>query len=141
MRHSREHTVDVVGVVPDDLLDGALLLQIGEGAAGERAVDLQSVDQDGDCDEAVGLDVLGEFLRGGLVEDDGVDGLVLDCLGMIVSEIFSTMFVCVRSLLGREWCSMVSRVGVFSEWSHTLALRPLLLLLLASGCCGRLVYS
>lgn len=73
-----ERTVDVAGVVTDNLLDGALGFEIVQGLAGERAVDLQAVDEDGDGDQAVGLDILVETLLEGLVEDDGVDGLVLD---------------------------------------------------------------
>jgi hypothetical protein len=72
-------TVDVAGVVANNLLDGTLGLEVGEGAAGERAVDLQAIDEDGDGDEAVGLDLLVEALLEGLVKDDGVDGLVLHC--------------------------------------------------------------
>ena len=41
----------------DDLLDKALLFKISERSAGERAVDLQSVDEGGDGDEAVGLHI------------------------------------------------------------------------------------
>jgi len=65
--------------VSDNLLDLASLLEVGEGLAGERAVDLQSVDKDGDSHETVGLDILLETVVGGLVENDGVLGLVLDC--------------------------------------------------------------
>lgn len=64
----------------NDLLDLTLLLEVGEGLAGKRTVDLETVDQSGDGDQAVRLDVLVELLRGGLVEDDGVVGLVLDCI-------------------------------------------------------------
>lgn len=63
----------------NNLLDGTLGLEIGEGAAGERAVDFQAIDEDGDGDETVGLDLLVEALLKGLVKDDGVDGLVLHC--------------------------------------------------------------
>ena len=73
------HTVDVAGVVANNLLDGTLSLEVVQGAAGERAVDLQAIDEDGDGDEAVGLDLLVEALLEGLVKDDGVDGLVLHC--------------------------------------------------------------
>lgn len=59
-------------------LDDTLLLEVGKGLAGERAVDLQTVDEDGNGDEAVGLDILLELLAGVLVENDGVLGLVLD---------------------------------------------------------------
>jgi len=72
-------TVDVAGVVANNLLDGTLSLEVVQGAAGERAVDLQAIDEDGDGDEAVRLDVLVETLLEGLVKDDGVDGLVLHC--------------------------------------------------------------
>lgn len=63
----------------DDLLDLALLLEVGKSPAGERAVDLEAVDKDGDSHQAVGLDILLELVGDGLVEDDGVLGLVLDC--------------------------------------------------------------
>ena len=73
------HTVDLHLAVANNLLDLALLLQIREALPCQRAVDLKSVDQDGDGHEAVGLDILVELLRGRLVQDDGVLGLVLDC--------------------------------------------------------------
>lgn len=63
----------------DDLLDLALLLEVGERLAGERAVDLQPVDERGNGDQTVRLDVLVELVGSGLVEDNGVLGLVLDC--------------------------------------------------------------
>ena len=62
----------------NNLLDCALLLEIGKGLAGERTVDLETVDEGGNSDEAVGLDILVKLVRGGLVEDNGVLGLVLD---------------------------------------------------------------
>lgn len=62
-----------------DLLDLALLLQLVQRLASQRAVDLQPVDQRRDRDEPVGLHVFVEFVRGGFVEDDGVVGFVLDC--------------------------------------------------------------
>lgn len=67
----------------NNLLDGTLGLEVGEGAAGEGAVDLQAIDEDGDGDEAVGLDLLVKTLLEGLVEDDGVDGLVLHCSAIL----------------------------------------------------------
>lgn len=76
---SGRHTPDVQLGVRDDLLDLAVGLELSKSLAGERAVDLQSVDEDGNGDEAVGLDILVETLSKGLVEDDGVLGLVLDC--------------------------------------------------------------
>ena len=72
----------------DDLLDLALLLKLGERTAGEGTVDLQSVDKGGDGDEAVGLNLLLETVRGGLVEDDGVLGLVLDCVCIMSAKLF-----------------------------------------------------
>lgn len=75
----RRRTVDAQLAVPNDLLDLALLLEIRKGFPGERAVDLQPVDQRGDGDEAVGLHVLLELVGGRLVEHHGVVGLVLDC--------------------------------------------------------------
>jgi hypothetical protein len=83
--------------VGNDGLDDAPLLEVSDALAGQRAVDLKTVDEGGDGHKTVGLDILVELVRGGLVEDDGVLGLVLD-----------------------------------------LALRPLLLLLLASSS-GRLI--
>lgn len=62
----------------DDGLDHALLLEISEALASEGTVDLHAVDEGSDGDETVGLDILVELLRGGLVEDDSVLGLVLD---------------------------------------------------------------
>lgn len=72
-------TVDLHLAVSDNLLDLALLLQVLQAPAGERAVDLEPIDEGGDGDQAVGLDVLVELVGSGLVEDDGVLGLILDC--------------------------------------------------------------
>ena len=82
------HTVDVAGVVANNLLDGTLSLEVGEGAAGKGAVDLQTIDEDGNGDEAVRLDVLVETLLEGLVKDDGVDGLVLHCFANLGQRLF-----------------------------------------------------
>lgn len=71
-------TVDVQAAVSNNLLDLTLLFEVSEGLAGQAAVDLQTVDEGSDGDEAVGLNILVELLGGGLVEDDGVLGLVLD---------------------------------------------------------------
>ena len=65
--------------MPNHLLDLSLLLQIIQRLPCKATIDLQSINEGGDCDEAVGLDVLVEFVGGGFVEDDGVVGLVLDC--------------------------------------------------------------
>lgn len=72
-------TVDLQLGVADDLLDASLLLEGGEGLAGEGSVDLETIDEGSDRDQAVRLDILLELVIGGLVEDDGVLGLVLDC--------------------------------------------------------------
>lgn len=75
-------TVDLARVVANHLLDHTLLLEVRQGFPGERAVDFQAVDENGDGDEAVRLDILLELLRGVLVENDGVLGLVLDYMVM-----------------------------------------------------------
>lgn len=62
----------------DNGLDDTPLLEVGEGLASQGAVDLHAVDEGGNSDEAVRLDVLVELLGESLVEDDGVLGLVLD---------------------------------------------------------------
>lgn len=72
------HTVDVHLGVTNNLLDLSLLLKVSKGLAGQAAVDLETVDQSGDSDQTVGLDILVETLSGLLLEDDGVLGLVLD---------------------------------------------------------------
>jgi hypothetical protein len=64
--------------VTNNLLDLAVCLEISERLAGERTVDLQAIDEGGNGDEAVGLDILLELVVGLLVEDDSVVGLVLD---------------------------------------------------------------
>lgn len=63
----------------DDGLDLSLLLKVLEALAGQGAVDLESVDEGGNGDETVRLDVLVQLVGSGLVEDDGVLRLVLDC--------------------------------------------------------------
>ena len=65
--------------MPHNLLDLSLLLQIIQRLARQTAIDLETIDERGDGDEAVGLDVFVEFVGGGFVEDDGVVGFVLDC--------------------------------------------------------------
>lgn len=63
----------------NNLLDLALILEIGKRLPGERAVDLQPVDEGGNGDQTVRLNILLELVVGGLVEDNGVLGLVLNC--------------------------------------------------------------
>lgn len=71
--------------------DHALLLEVGDALAGQRTVDLHAVDEGGNSDEAVGLNVLVELLRSGLVENDGVLGLVLDlALGPLLLLLFTS---------------------------------------------------
>ena len=69
----------------NNLLNLTLLFEVSESPAGQAAVDLKTVDEGSDGDEAVGLDILVELLGSGLVEDDGVLGLVLDCFKKSVS--------------------------------------------------------
>lgn len=72
-------TVDGQLAVADDLLDLAVGLEVLQRLAGERAVDLETIDEGGDGDQAVRLDILVELVGDVLVEDDSVLGLVLDC--------------------------------------------------------------
>ena len=65
--------------MPHHLLDNTFLLQIVQRLPGQAAIDLQPVDEHGDGDEAVGLDVFVQFVRGGFVQDHGVVGFILDC--------------------------------------------------------------
>ena len=59
---ARTHTVDLHLAVRDDGLDLALLLEIRERSPGKRPVDLETVDERGYGDEAVGLDILLELV-------------------------------------------------------------------------------
>lgn len=79
------------------LLNLPLLLQIAQRLAREAAIDLQAVDERGDGYQAVGLHVFVELVGGGFVEDDGVVGLVLDCVSIIWSAV--SFFY----LRGRDW--------------------------------------
>ena len=75
-----KRTVDGQLRVAYDLLDLAVGLEVLEGFPGERTVDLETIDEGGNGDQAVRLDILVELVGDVLVEDDGVLGLVLDCL-------------------------------------------------------------
>jgi len=75
--------------VTDDLLDGTSLFEVLESLAGDRSVDLQTIDEDSDRDQAVGLNILLKALVGLLVENDGVLRLVLDC-----SRVSALCFIC-----------------------------------------------
>ena len=79
LRRRHGPRVDAQLAVSNNLLDLALLLQVIQRLPRQTPVDLQSIDKGGNGDEAVGLDVFVEFVRGGFIEDDGVVGLVLDC--------------------------------------------------------------
>lgn len=108
--------------MPNNQLDQPLLLQVLQALPGERAVDLEPVDEGRDGDEAVGLDILVELVGSGLVKDDGVLGLVLDCrMGM-------------ASVVCSKW--MPIRMAASRQKVLTLALGPLLLLLLRTGSRG-----
>ncbi len=72
------HTVDLHSAVSDHLLDLALLFQVLETRARQRPVNLQSVNESRNCDEAVRLHILVQFVGCDLVENDGMLGLVLD---------------------------------------------------------------
>lgn len=74
-----KRTVDLHLAVCDNSLDLTLLLEILQALACQRTVDLKSVDQGGDGHKSVRLDILVELVGSGLVEEDGVLGLVLDC--------------------------------------------------------------
>ncbi len=60
-----------------DEADQALGSQVGNGSAGERAVDAQSVDEHGRRDELVRRHLLDQAVLGVLVKDNGVVGLFL----------------------------------------------------------------
>jgi len=81
-----KRTVDSALGVPNNLLDNTPGLQIGQRPTGKRSIDLQPVDENGDGDETVGLDILVELVRGGLVEDNSMLGLVLDYIVPINPE-------------------------------------------------------
>jgi hypothetical protein len=62
----------------DHRLDLTLLFEVLQTLPGKGSVDLKSVDEDGNCDKAVGLNIFVELLGGGLVKQNGMLGLVLD---------------------------------------------------------------
>ena len=59
-------------------LDLAIPLQVLDGNPSQRAVDLEPLDEDALRDETEGGDFLNDTVVQGLVERDGVLGLVLD---------------------------------------------------------------
>jgi hypothetical protein len=107
--------------VRDDGLDQASLLKVLQARPGERTVNLQAIDEGGDGDEAVRLNVLVELVGRGLVEHDGMLRLVLDlALGPLHSEIRGQIMV-----------AIISQNAHPASVSHKT---NLLLLLLSSGC-------
>jgi hypothetical protein len=74
-------TVDNLSVVDGKGLDKALSSEFLKSDTGERAVQLETIDQDGLTDELVGRHFLEETFIGRLVQNDHVVGLVLDLLG------------------------------------------------------------
>ncbi len=106
------------------LLNLTLLLQIIQRLACQRTIDLQPVHERGHRDEAIGLHILVELIRGGLIEHDGVVGLVLDCFEGTASVGQDTSL--------DPFVPSAVKVDV----SHTFSFGPLLLLLLATSRCG-----
>ena len=111
-------TVDLHLAVGDNRLDQTLLLQLLDALAGERAVDLQSIDERSDGDETVRLDILVELVGSGLVEQDGVLCLVLN---LALGPLFADKSV--------RYCP--------HNWQNSDRYNYLLLLLLRSSVCGR----
>jgi hypothetical protein len=64
--------------VVDDRLDELLPLEMPDSNASQAAVDFEALDENALADEFEGGDFLQDTVVGGLVEDDGVLGLVLD---------------------------------------------------------------
>ena len=62
----------------NNLFDLSLLLQIVQCLPRQTSIDFQPIDKRGDSNQAVGLDVFVEFVRGGFIEDDRMVGLILD---------------------------------------------------------------
>lgn len=71
-------TVDELSRVVDNSLDLLLSLEVADGNAGQGAVNLETFDEDALADELEGGDFLHDAVEGGLVECDGVLGLILD---------------------------------------------------------------
>ena len=58
--------------------DETLVGELTDGSAGKGAVDAETVNENGGRDELVGGNLLHQLVVGGLVEDDGVVGLILN---------------------------------------------------------------
>lgn len=99
-------TVNAQLAVPNNLLDQTLLLKIRQRLASQRSVNLETINQRGDSDEAVGLHVLGQLVGGSLVKDDSVVCLVLDC-----RKVSSAILLCIVGGVfnDRIWDCSVSR--------------------------------
>ena len=124
----------------DNLLDLALSLEVLEGFPGERTVDLETIDEGGNGDQAVRLDILVELVGDVLVEDDSVLGLVLDYKSISTALASSRCRACRVVRWRRRSLCAVNGERRCECRSRTLALGPLLLLLLASSCC-RCLYT
>ena len=74
----RVRTVDQLRAVVHDPLNGPLLLEMPDSYPGKTAVDLQPLNQDRLRDELEGRNFFQDTVVDDLVEDDGVDCLVLD---------------------------------------------------------------
>lgn len=70
--------VDPLGTVGGNGDNETLSSQLADSETGKGTVDAETVDQDGGRNQLVGGDLLHELVVGGLVENDGVVGLVLD---------------------------------------------------------------
>lgn len=58
--------------------DDTLVSELADGSAGKGAVDAETVNENRGGDELVGGNLLHQLVVGGLVEDDGVVGLILN---------------------------------------------------------------
>ena len=65
-------------MVADDPENLAAFLKLSEYFSCKGAVNLESVDERGDCEDAVCFDVLEDLFLQRLVHNDGMLGLVLD---------------------------------------------------------------
>ncbi|KAI6762851.1 hypothetical protein HG530_008831 [Fusarium avenaceum] len=113
-------------------LDDALLLEVGKALSCQRTVDLHSVDESGDGDQTVRLHILVELLRGGLVEDDGVLGLVLDlALGPLEMPKMSDAGEievensALYEVLPKDVVKEVGNVKLFNKWDYDVEVRDI----------------
>lgn len=78
LRRRHRPRVDTQLAMPHHLLNLPLLLKITQRLPRQGSIDLQPIDERGNGDEAVRLDIFVQFVGGGFVEDDGVVGFVFD---------------------------------------------------------------